>query len=127
MSCWYVPLLHLVYIINCFFFFFNDPATTEIYTLSLHDALPIPIPSNSKPRPRPSAGGPPSARKLKARVQELEESLARLRAERVERQALLECHAHVINELSIDYEQVKAERDTMLGNVRPLAGRTPRA
>src|ERR1035438_10895452 len=29
-----------------FFFFFNDTATTEIYTLSLHDALPI------CPRPR---------------------------------------------------------------------------
>src|SRR2546429_4539545 len=26
---------------NFFFFFFNDTATTEIYTLSLHDALPI--------------------------------------------------------------------------------------
>src|SRR2546422_7251368 len=26
---------------HCFFFFFNDTATTEIYTLSLHDALPI--------------------------------------------------------------------------------------
>src|SRR6185436_20928630 len=26
---------------RCFFFFFNDTATTEIYTLSLHDALPI--------------------------------------------------------------------------------------
>src|SRR5256885_4132784 len=26
---------------GCFFFFFNDTATTEIYTLSLHDALPI--------------------------------------------------------------------------------------
>src|SRR3712207_9170069 len=25
----------------CRFFFFNDTATTEIYTLSLHDALPI--------------------------------------------------------------------------------------
>src|SRR5574337_1553183 len=25
----------------CFFFFFNDTATTEIYTISLHDALPI--------------------------------------------------------------------------------------
>src|SRR5438132_5045288 len=25
----------------CSFFFFNAPATTEIYTLSLHDALPI--------------------------------------------------------------------------------------
>src|SRR2546427_4035360 len=30
-----------------FFFFFNDTATTEIYTLSLHDALPI-----SRGRPR---------------------------------------------------------------------------
>src|SRR5438477_10490970 len=28
-------------IIVTFFFFFNDTATTEIYTLSLHDALPI--------------------------------------------------------------------------------------
>src|SRR3712207_9544122 len=25
----------------CMYFFFNDTATTEIYTLSLHDALPI--------------------------------------------------------------------------------------
>src|SRR5436853_5061218 len=30
--CLYIP---------SFFFFFNDTATTEIYTLSLHDALPI--------------------------------------------------------------------------------------
>src|SRR6516165_12519200 len=29
--------LHVLF----FFFFFNDTATTEIYTLSLHDALPI--------------------------------------------------------------------------------------
>src|SRR5690348_18143128 len=28
-------------VFSCFFFFFNDTATTEIYTLSLHDALPI--------------------------------------------------------------------------------------
>src|SRR5258708_10357320 len=27
--------------LTLFFFFFNDTATTEIYTLSLHDALPI--------------------------------------------------------------------------------------
>ena len=30
-----------VTVCSLFFFFFNDTATTEIYTLSLHDALPI--------------------------------------------------------------------------------------
>src|SRR5215475_16109281 len=30
--------------LDFFFFFFNDTATTEIYTLSLHDALPISSP-----------------------------------------------------------------------------------
>src|SRR3712207_7587521 len=30
-----------MYVKLIFFFFFNDTATTEIYTLSLHDALPI--------------------------------------------------------------------------------------
>src|SRR5256886_16836444 len=34
-----VPLLHPQR--SSLFFFFNDTATTEIYTLSLHDALPI--------------------------------------------------------------------------------------
>src|SRR6266481_9473277 len=32
-----------------FFFFFNDAATTEIYTLSLHDALPICATSRAGP------------------------------------------------------------------------------
>src|SRR2546429_4795357 len=35
-----------------YFFFFNDTATTEIYTLSLHDALPI---SNEPPDPGSAA------------------------------------------------------------------------
>src|SRR3989475_9957587 len=33
-----------------FFFFFNDTATTEIYTLSLHDALPISVVLESRVR-----------------------------------------------------------------------------
>src|SRR3712207_7402628 len=38
----------------CVFFFFNDTATTEIYTLSLHDALPIyPVPGSVHIRPLP--------------------------------------------------------------------------
>src|SRR6202012_6302580 len=44
-------------LVACCCFFFNDTATTEIYTLSLHDALPIsarscaaPGPPRSRPR-----------------------------------------------------------------------------
>src|SRR5438477_12810075 len=38
-----------------FFFFFNDTATTEIYTLSLHDALPICCYQGAAPRDRRGA------------------------------------------------------------------------
>src|SRR5438034_4768213 len=68
LSSWFPSLLLL-------FFFFNDTATTEIYTLSLHDALPIypglarspgAVPLDLMPR-RSSTGGliwpPPPDRK----------------------------------------------------------------
>src|ERR1051326_9574716 len=41
-------LFHVSYVVVFFFFFFNDTATTEIYTLSLHDALPILIGDDAK-------------------------------------------------------------------------------
>src|SRR3712207_9180348 len=44
-------------------FFFNDTATTEIYTLSLHDALPIsqdPYGTSSRPRYHRTCSQPPS-------------------------------------------------------------------
>src|SRR2546429_4545280 len=54
------------------FFFFNDTATTEIYTLSLHDALPISsVPSrrsNSTPSVRSTAR--PSRRQRAGRSEE---------------------------------------------------------
>src|SRR2546425_6012632 len=34
-------------VVSFLFFFFNDTATTEIYTLSLHDALPIYVPGQT--------------------------------------------------------------------------------
>src|SRR2546429_3185763 len=37
----YIPRECVMKYFHFFFFFFNDTATTEIYTLSLHDALPI--------------------------------------------------------------------------------------
>src|SRR3712207_9354177 len=40
--CWFMLL-----VLDIATFFFNDTATTEIYTLSLHDALPICFPSRT--------------------------------------------------------------------------------
>src|SRR2546430_7642166 len=37
----YFFFIYILSLYIYFFFFFNDTATTEIYTLSLHDALPI--------------------------------------------------------------------------------------
>src|SRR2546422_5934141 len=51
-----------------FFFFFNDTATTEIYTLSLHDALPIcSARASSMPAARCRRGGPSASRTNRAR------------------------------------------------------------
>src|SRR6266511_1916755 len=54
-----------------FFFFFNDTATTEIYTLSLHDALPIgsrtPDSSAANPPTPTDAASTPSSRRKETR------------------------------------------------------------
>src|SRR2546430_17161455 len=44
------------------FFFFNDTATTEIYTLSLHDALPISCSRSPAPTRCSSRRSPPTTR-----------------------------------------------------------------
>src|SRR6266571_6930686 len=49
-----------------FCFFFNDTATTEIYTLSLHDALPIWSPSGSAAPRRAAHRSRPAAHKTAA-------------------------------------------------------------
>src|SRR5208283_5591040 len=46
-----------------FFFFFNDTATTEIYTLSLHDALPICPTCPAWPSPSTTRWSPQTDRK----------------------------------------------------------------
>src|SRR2546422_7008213 len=53
------------------FFFFNDTATTEIYTLSLHDALPISSRSACASTPRSSSACAPStSERTRARTSE---------------------------------------------------------
>src|SRR5256885_8075247 len=55
-----------------FFFFFNDTATTEIYTLSLHDALPISAPGYRKRSvsPGPATTTPSCVRATASRSEE---------------------------------------------------------
>ena len=55
MLYWWWPWMYVFVVFFLFFFcvfffvfFFNDTATTEIYTLSLHDALPISPPEEAK-------------------------------------------------------------------------------
>src|SRR3712207_7688412 len=52
----------MTYLIYCYF---NDPATPEIYTLSLHDALPI---SERSPDRRTGGGQPPSSDGLRGPI-----------------------------------------------------------
>src|SRR5258707_15545426 len=56
--------------LSFFFFFFNDTATTEIYTLSLHDALPISAPAPGGRRrltpPHPPRGLPTARARRRA-------------------------------------------------------------
>src|SRR3712207_7375649 len=57
----------LVLLVLLLFFFFNDTATTEIYTLSLHDALPIWDPGVHA-RHGGAAGRHPHPQPLRARL-----------------------------------------------------------
>src|SRR5690242_21589696 len=64
----------------CALFFFNDPATTEIYTLSLHDALPI-LAANSLARSRAiSTTRSPTRRRSRAGAGRSEEHTSELQS-----------------------------------------------
>src|SRR6266566_9125769 len=67
------------------FFFFNDTATTEIYTLSLHDALPISRPvsrsaGDVRSRPRSRARGFPRRPRSRRPVARSEEHTSELQS-----------------------------------------------
>src|SRR5690349_23624095 len=62
------------------FFFFNDTATTEIYTLSLHDALPISSPRCARSTGRNATSG--FARRASSSTSRSEEHTSELQSRR---------------------------------------------
>src|SRR6266481_9958057 len=80
------------------FFFFNDTATTEIYTLSLHDALPIAAgvgKRRARARPRRGSGGWPRCH-------------ARLRSE--EHTSELQSQFHLVCRLLLEKKKKKIKK-----------------
>src|SRR5277367_6882140 len=75
---YFLICLFCVFSLSFFFFFFNDTATTEIYTLSLHDALP----SAQQDRSRFLAATDPhrARRRLPARAAKSEEQTSELQS-----------------------------------------------
>src|SRR2546430_14475455 len=76
----YSFFLNLLFFV-LFFFFFNDTATTEIYTLSLHDALPISTRSTSSAAGAPTSSSPRSCRGRSAAGSRSEEHTSELQSQ----------------------------------------------
>src|SRR5258708_30880522 len=80
--------------LSLFFFFFNDTATTEIYTLSLHDALPIchrrDGPAAGPPAGRaPGAGGPARSEEHTSELQSPDHLVCRLLPEKKNKKKII--------------------------------------
>src|SRR5581483_12425527 len=70
------PLIAISYM----FFFFNDAANTNIYTLSLHDALPISRPATRGRFRRPSSASPVAYSRRRAQSARSEEHTSELQS-----------------------------------------------
>src|SRR5262245_64060048 len=91
------------------FFFFNDTAPTEIYTLSLHDALPISAPAR---RPAAGAGTGPGRRDSWAR------RAARPRRRRSEEHTSeLQSLRHLVCRLLLEKKKKKQTKNHLLSNI----------
>src|SRR3712207_8120882 len=76
------------------FFLFNDPATTEIYTLSLHDALPI-CENPAQTRPLPAPASPPRCRRRYRPQTARRSAFPGSRSDRSEEHTLNSSHANI--------------------------------
>src|SRR2546429_4391945 len=100
-------MLHLM---SFFFFFFNDTATTEIYTLSLHDALPISTPRRRRCLPFGPVSRP---RKIHQSLRQAIRILPTLRFSRSEEHTSeLQSRLHLVCRLLLEKKKKKRIIDT---------------
>src|SRR5688572_31148370 len=103
-------LTSLINIVTVFFifFFFNDTATTEIYTLSLHDALPISYASRARCR---RAGAPHRRNRLASRRRPPSGIARRERSE--EHTSELQSQSNLVCRLLLEKKKKKNKTDTI--------------
>src|SRR5436190_17908195 len=90
-----------------FFFFFNATATTEIYTLSLHDALPIKSSTSSMPTDsRTRLSSMPSV----ARISDGNDACVMIRSE--EHTSELQSHSELVCRLLLEKKKKKTTQNS---------------
>src|SRR2546422_7310160 len=95
------------------FFFFNDTATTEIYTLSLHDALPILLPASretTRRTPPLESGAPPAV--VAAGANRHSSALPSSRSE--EHTSELQSRLHLVCRLLLEKKKAGTVRESVL-------------
>src|SRR3712207_8953948 len=97
------------------FFFFNDTATTEIYTLSLHDALPILAPAH---RPRPSSASSTSSFHSPTQPKKLRRKSAATHARSEEHTSELQSRQYVVCRLLLEKKRIRIELDAEVSSSR---------
>src|SRR5437660_1898811 len=98
---------HIFTLLYFLYFFFNDTATTEIYTLSLHDALPISPVLTIRHIPKP------------CRVRQIEVGLVHLtRMRSEEHTSELQSRGHLVCRLLLEKKKKKEVQQSSLQKIR---------
>src|SRR2546422_7312922 len=94
-----------------FFFFFNDTATTEIYTLSLHDALPISAPPRLPETPPATASRSSAPRSGSTSIRPTPERSLHSRSE--EHTSELQSRLHLVCRLLLEKKKKTKKLNTV--------------
>src|SRR5256885_9839174 len=99
-------------LLSVFFFFFNDTATTEIYTLSLHDALPISARTARGPRREPRRARAPA--RAAARTGDVLGALPPVRQRSEEHTSELQSPCNLVCRLLLEKKKTRASIEPLI-------------